>query len=740
MEITKNKLFYSILAFMLFINILVAFNLNQFYIRAVLAFLFIVLVPGLLIMLMMKIREVGFWKYFVYTVGLSISFIMFAGLAVNWILPWLHITDRPLSLWPILICFNIFLIAFWIISKRRNKDLKPINIQFPKLDALNTIMFTIPIIFVFMATIGSFLLNNYGPNQISLLIILGIVMYILSIIYFHKKLNKNVLYVAIFFICLSLLLMHSLRGGFLSTTDAAWEYSFYKFSSNAGIWAPNQSNSAYNSMLSITVLPKILNLFIGCSDFFILKLIYPLIFSIIGVVLILIFNNYFNLIQSFLASLFFILQPTITRWTFLPPRQELAFLFFALILLIFLKKNISKNEKFLFILFGSSMAVSHYSTTYIALGMLVLTFIIFLILKFFIKLNYSQLIRGIKLVSLVFLFVFLWYFQITTLSTGLISVGKSTFEGFSETLIFDDPKGAEPLVNGFNIPFISSSNRILTLKDYNNEFRGQNDQKLGGSLSPKRFTFKDYKFFKLHNYFSKAEKWCIIFGGLFILLGILYSFYLSKKNPGELMLLALALSFLISSIVIIISPTTLKTYNIDRVYQQGLIILSLMFVRGFLFIFRKRKIFFILISIFLISYFLIFTRIEYSFLGGENTQLRFENIGKDYDIHYTSNMEIKSSSWLFKSLDKKSTINTGDYARFKIYQANNFDLDHFLKREMHPMTIKRENYVYSSRLNTVDGLVSKYYHGNLLTFQFPTKFLNENKNKIYANGGSEIFK
>ena len=96
MHLTRSKIFYGILAFLLIVNLLVIFNIDYFYIRAILAFIFIVTIPGLLIMLIFKIREVGFWEYLVYTIGLSIAFIMFAGLVVNWTLPFLHITDKKI--------------------------------------------------------------------------------------------------------------------------------------------------------------------------------------------------------------------------------------------------------------------------------------------------------------------------------------------------------------------------------------------------------------------------------------------------------------------------------------------------------------------------------------------------------------------------------------------------------------------------------------------------------------------
>ena len=99
MKLTKNVLLLGILIFGLIANFLVCFDIQYFYLRAVLSFIYLTTIPGLLIMLMFEIRKIGLWEYFVYTIGLSIAFLMFGGLLVNWALPLTGI-NQPLSLQP----------------------------------------------------------------------------------------------------------------------------------------------------------------------------------------------------------------------------------------------------------------------------------------------------------------------------------------------------------------------------------------------------------------------------------------------------------------------------------------------------------------------------------------------------------------------------------------------------------------------------------------------------------------
>src|SRR3989339_302695 len=261
--LTRTNIFIGLFLFLLIINTLIIFDVNFIYLRQILGFLFLITVPGIVLMLCFKIRNIDFWEYLVYTVGLSISFIMFAGLIVNWTLPWLNITDKPLSLFPILICFNIFLIILGIIAYKINKDFKPRDFTLPKFDTLNNIFFTIPMFFPVLSILGAFLLNNHGPNILTMIMLGGIAVYVLLLTIFRK-------------------------------------------------------------------------------------------------------NN----LVIFLGAFFFIIQPYFIA---IQIRQAIAFVFFSLLFLIYLEKDLSlPTHKLFFVIFGISMIVSHYSTSYIALVLLVI--------------------------------------------------------------------------------------------------------------------------------------------------------------------------------------------------------------------------------------------------------------------------------------------------------------------------------------------------------------------------------
>ena len=264
-KLTKNILFFGILFFWLIVNLLVLFDIQYLYFRAIFSFIFLIIVPGLLIMLMIKIRGISFWEYLVYTIGLSIAFLMFGGLFINSILPLVGI-DKPLSLVPLLISVNILLLIFWIIAYKRNKEIL-LEIKPPKLDRLNKLFFTIPTIFPILGIFGANILNNQGPNYLTLTMLGGIAVYVFFIVLFRKKLNENIYHWAILMMSISLLLMPSLRSWHISGWDIHQEYQMFQLTKENFHWSmSNFPGQPYNACLSITILPTIFYSFLNINS------------------------------------------------------------------------------------------------------------------------------------------------------------------------------------------------------------------------------------------------------------------------------------------------------------------------------------------------------------------------------------------------------------------------------------------------------------------------------------------
>ncbi len=752
-SISRNNLFFGIIAFLILVNILVFFNINQFYIRAILGFIFIITIPGLLIMLMLKIRSVGFWEYLVYTIGLSVSFIMFGGLAVNWILPWLNITDKPLALLPVLTCFNIFLLSFWLIAFIKNQDLKPLKISFPKLDITNQIFFIVPVIFPVLSVLGAFILNNHGPNYLTMIMLGGIAIYVFCVVWFRDKLNENVYPWALWLMGLSLLLMYSLRSWYFMGSDVISEYHFFDLVTKNNLWDINSYAHSYNTCLSVNVLPTILNLSIGVEQLVLFKLFIQLIFSVILIVLYLLFKKFSTPLFSFLAVFFFMSQ--IGYMIDMPShiRQEISFLFMGLIFLVLFNKNFSRGIKnLIIILFGFTLIVSHYSTGYLTIILFLTIIVIISLVSTIFKIN-KVYVEGLKkitpfLVLLFLIFGFLWYSQITSVVDGLVDFVHRSIDNFKNLFNEDMYTEGDSFLDQFRLKPIQEDRNLILQKEISNArnttnpidiYTSDKSQKystrfIPSKIIPSNFSTTLTSFF--YSFLSIIKK----LGYIFIFIGLIYSLIISKtNNNSEKFLISLiGIVFFFFVVLITLVPLGSIYYGSLRLYQQGLILFSIFMVLGVDFIFKKIKenYRFIIIFLFLIIYFLSFTGFFNQIVGGNFAFSNLNNFGHSYDTEYLSNTEVSSVSWL-----SHENTNKGSYASF-IYKSPFYSFGnlHYIGWNIFPQVLKKDSYVYSGNSEVFEGVGFIYSRGGSLGFNFPTEFLNDNKNKIYNNGGSEIFK
>lgn len=770
MRLTKNKIFSGILIFGLIANLLVLFDIQYFYLRAISSFIFLTTIPGLLIMLMVEIRKIGFWEYLIYVIGLSVAFLMFGGLFVNWTLPLFGI-DKPLSLIPLLISFNVFLLTFWLIAYKRNKRIS-LKIKLPKLDRLNKVFLTIPMIFPVLSILGAIILNNQGPNYLTMIMLGEIAIYVFLVVLFRKKLNQNIYPFAILMMSISLLLMSSLRSWHISGWDIHQEYQMFQLTRENLHWSMSNFRyfrHAYNACLSITILPTVFDSFLKINNEYIFKLLFPLIFSITSLGVYLSFRKYTQDVIMFLACFLFILQIWFIEQMPTLARQEIALLFFTLALLVLFSKNISSIlKKMLFLIFGFSMIVSHYSTTYVALGLFVFTYFLVFIFrktksrksfsKIYKKLNLKEkkresdkkkyYLRGI-LVLLLILFAFLWYAQLTETSSNLIDFTHKTIRNMGKMFL---QEGLRPGIKeilfqpkNFNTPeniqnYVQSTTlhyNELNLNLYDKEeYRYYKTRPVGAELISPIVRSRLLNLLA----FSIFRSIRFLINNIFILLGLFYLlfFKLLKKSSIDVEYITISLISTFFIFAIIFVPLASSNYNLSRLYLQALVLLCLPAILGALLVlkFFKKSKYFILSMIFII-FFLFHTGFIFQVIGGNVAFMHLNNFGEECDRFYTHEAEVKSARWLSSNRKREDLVYADEVANLRLSSFAKID---WVIYDILPSTIDRNAYVYLSRTNMIVEKAFKKHGIDLISYNYPLEFLNKNKNLIYNNGGSEVFK
>ena len=329
--------------------------------REFIGFVYLAFIPGIIILRILKLHKLGNIETLLYTVGLSIATLMFTGLFMNTVYPIFGISG-PISIMPLIITISVVVLVLCVLSYTRDKDFSD-----PSFIDVRDVL-SVPTLFLclvpFLAIFGTYLVNFYHNNILLMLLIIIFVLVVI-LIGFDKFIPKNLYPLAVFIIAISLLYHRSLISMYLWGTDIHIEC----YLSNLVMWNSHWDSTIphiYNAMLSIVMLAPMFSGICSMSLTWVFKIIYPLLFSLIPLGLYRVYQKQTDEKIAFLSCFFFISLLAFCLTMLWVARQQIAELFLVLLILLMIDKNMDKIKRsFLFIVFGVSLAVSHYGTSYI---------------------------------------------------------------------------------------------------------------------------------------------------------------------------------------------------------------------------------------------------------------------------------------------------------------------------------------------------------------------------------------
>lgn len=386
---TKRVLFIVLLIQILFglVLILDLVGLSLPTVRFILGFVYLTFVPGMLIM-----GILGFTRFdlenLLYLVGLSISFLMFTGFILNIFLPAFGI-EKPITLLSLLITIYILITIFLISFCKKNTKFE---IKIKLQDIFNK-LFLLLLLLLILVGIGAYMFL-YHNNNLLLLFILSAIASIT--VYVGIRARYRLYPIVIWFISLTLLLYGSLRSKYVVVIgDPHVEYYFANLVRTMGIWHPHLEGT-HNAMLEVTILQPIYSILLGLDLTWTFKIVYPLLFSFCPLTLYLIYKYQFNDRIAFFSTLIFIFSFPFYNGYANGTRWGIALFFISLIILAIISNKLISPKKELFMtIFSLSLITSHYTSAYIFMFTLIFIFIIYTIIYPIHKIEAKSLCRFI---------------------------------------------------------------------------------------------------------------------------------------------------------------------------------------------------------------------------------------------------------------------------------------------------------------------------------------------------------
>ena len=344
-------------------------------VRQIVGFIFLTFVPGILILRILKVHSISAVESLVYSVGLSLAFIMFTGLFMNFAFPLFGIS-KPISIFPLMVTFTGFILILGAIAYKRDKDfLTPSQSN-------SSPVFSPPYLFLILlpllAILGALLVNYYQNNTLLLIFIL-VVAAIVGLVAFGKFIPERAYPLAIVMIAIALLCHVSLSSSFLFGYDIMAEWRYQNFVAQGGYWDSTIWGNV-NTALSIVMLGPIYSTILNMEVVWIFKIIYPLFFCLVPVALFHIYREQIGSRRAFLSAFFF--MSMMIFFILGSGRQQVAELFFALLILLMVDRKMTPLQKSaLAIIFVMALPVSHYGIAYVSFAFFVIGWLLLILMR-----------------------------------------------------------------------------------------------------------------------------------------------------------------------------------------------------------------------------------------------------------------------------------------------------------------------------------------------------------------------
>lgn len=624
---TKDKNFFVMLLSIILLTH-VSIYLDVPIIRQITGFIYLSYIPGVLIIRVLKLyNKINIVEKLLYSVGFSVSFLMFIGFILN-ILHYSIDVLKPLSTIYILLALDGALFVLFLLNyHQRNMEIKYIkhlkndtdgNIDKDKI-SLSAFLFLclIPIISALGASI------SYYFNENKLLILLIIIISGIVLVYTFSPTQKfsRIYPFTILTIAISLLFHKSLISPYLWGWDIFIEHYLFLLVKTNLYWDTNLPYTV-NAMLSVTILPTIYSNILNLDGIQIFKIVYPLLFSLVPVGLYQIYQRQFGDKIAFLASFYFMSFFTFYDEMLSLARQEIAELFYVLLILTLINEKITHTTKWLILIILSfSLIISHYGISYIFIGLLLISYVLSLFLTKYIKIR-----RFLSRFSLVFIPITLSWFMF--ISSGII------YKAGVNVLI----KVYVGAINAFFSPELRDPNVL-------------------------RVIGVDILTVPLINKIGRVIHYITEF---FILVGVIEVIMNHKKFkliPEFKMMMIASMGIVIASIIL---PYLAGSLNMTRIFHVALFFLAPACIIGGIATFRliflkitkikNRNDTIRILSTLLVMYLLYNTGFIHEIIGYRSS-LAFDP--NDYQVVFTHTQDFISAQWLLAHTNTKSIY--GDY-------------------------------------------------------------------------------
>jgi hypothetical protein len=692
-------------------------------------------VPGVLALRALRIPAASVRAFPIYVPAAALLVMTAAGLGCDLIGPHLGVA-KPLHGDATALATVALSDILWLIGLRA-----PTAARLPWAQVLHQPRLLAPLLLPALAAYGSMLLSHgHGAGLARVSMAIDLAAFFGCLLAAHRLSRRQI--VAILFCCaLAIEWSWSLRGEGIIGYDISTEFYIANHTHQVGIWHTLHRNDAYGAMLSVGILPSVLDALMGVSPLITLKVLYPLFAAAIPVAIFLIGGRILSRRFAVVAAGLLLIQDYFFQQLPELARQEVALVFFAALFAALLERQMRRSAQTgLVLLLALGTVVSHYSTTYLAIPLMVVAVLSRLLIGRY---------RGIQAVCLPWLVAavtliggsLLWYGVITH-SANNVSAFTSTIDHQGLNLLPHSGNLLDTYLNGNNVQNVSAARlQRLAVVDYRKYAAfvkplpaGRDPQyAIRAATVPgtHRSALASDLVLVLDSVFNEGLLLCLSLGALVMMLRRRCSAVVAEIG-------FLAFGGLAFLLFIRVSGTAAAQYNQSRALLQSLVILALpaaWLVERLLGRLRPRlrALAWPVIVVVMMAMFVQQTGMLDLLIGG-GTSLNLSAGGEDYERYYETPAELAAARYAEKrAVD--APLYADRYGALRIEAATG----RVALTNVIPRTLDRFAWVYGTRTNVQLGRARTQVDNSFLTYHWPAAYLNRFYDLVYTNGDSEVY-
>ncbi|MFF5964053.1 DUF2206 domain-containing protein [Streptomyces collinus] len=618
-----------------------------------------------------------------------------------------------------------------------------------------------------LSVAGPIRLNNGLGGAVSTAAMVAVAALITLLLLRRRRYAVPVLELGLYCASAAMLLLTSLRGQYITGHDIQKEFLYFRLALGGEYWDIGTYTDPYNACLSITLLPVSVFQLTALSDTAIFKVVLPLLFALTPVLVHRTVRNVAPRVVALISAVYFVVFPTfLTDMPYLG-RQEIAFLLLGCAMVVLTDARGSLPlRRIVFVVLLAGIVLSHYSTTYVVVGTLAISFGLDKAWRLLSRRGRGRVRRKRRedrmlsfltwwVVAVPAVLALLWSGPLT--HTGgqaertLKAIASAVQHGESESGSSDT---AYSILGGAKVPAAER------LEQYKKDLLQQTAaERADGDYPPLKQVddvatpVVEVPTMPLTAVGRALESVGIsapgLNGGLrqaaalffqvMVMAGFVVALWARRSAFRPLRDQAtIAAGAWCMVAVFTLVPQLSVDYSLLRAFQQGLFFFAPFLATATLWALRWAGRWTVpLAGALLAGLLLDLSGVVPKVLGGYPAQVQLSNSGQYYAIYYPHTEERRAALWLDARLTEegRGLVQTDRFSYSRLQAL----LTHPTLAEVHPAALRTDSYVLLGTTPARTGQVTVFYGGDLITYRYPTTVL-DSRDLIYSNGGAVIYR